>query len=147
MFTADAIVPVTTLLIGVIVGAAGLAAVQWARGETAFTKRFSAALAEMFAKYRTQDGGQPGVLLAFDLDAPDWWLRRQAGVAPTDVPWAGVVPVAADRRDVTVLDRQAPTWPTGREPGAHRVDEQLLTADTCQIGDDRLARVLREAGR
>lgn len=131
MFTADAIVPLATLLLGIVIGVAGYAAVQWVREETAFTEQFRAALKAKFAEYRTEDGGRPGVLLPLpeELNSPKWVRSESAG-------------------SVAVLDRQQPTWPTtDRGPGAHRAPDWLLEDDTRQILSEAGARVLREAGR
>lgn len=147
MFTADAIVPLTTLLIGILIGVAGLAAVRWVREETAFTTRFRAALKEVVAKYRTEDGGRVGVLLPMsdDLEQPDWLLRRREG-SEAPVPLRVVdVPVVPGR--VAVLDRQTPTWPASRVPGAHRATDDPASAITQDLFSAEVARELREAGR
>lgn len=161
MLSPEAATAGTTLILGVLLGVAITVVVYESCKETSFRRWFQQKLAA-----GGEQGGEAGVVLPvpesmanpswardvvehpddedpypMDDDGEDQFPRNELRV--TGGPWVRPAPT----NSVALLDRQAPTWPAGRGPGAHRASERLMSADTCQIGDDRLARALREAGR
>lgn len=135
MLTPEAITHGTTLLIGILIGVAGLAAFRWVREETAFTARFRAALKEKFAEYRTEDGGRPGVVVPVpEAMVNPAWLRQE-------VRWpGGVVPSWARSSE---LNEQTVAWPSNAgAPARHR--QEHLTEETRSFSRAEVAAALGE---
>jgi hypothetical protein len=132
MFTLDAIVPVTTLAIGALIGAFGCAIFYESRGERRYRSRFWQRLRE----HARRDGGVVGIVesVPAEMANPGWFDRRCAvegdGSSGEKTASTGQEESTGARR--RHFNERQPVWPTNPRPAARHRPEHL-TDETREI--------------
>jgi hypothetical protein len=134
MFTLDAVVPLTTLAIGTLIGAFACAIFYESRGERRYRSRFWQRLREHAAR----DGGVVGIVesVPAQMESPDWLDRRRAVEAdgsPGEEAAAHDSYGGGGIRHRYLNERQ-PMWPTNVRPAARHRHEHI-TQETRELSD------------